>query len=655
MLFAFMLILRVLSYFTLRLLIKSGNRRYHYDRRSAGGAATSAPAADDDAGADAAAEKLPNRGEPLENCHTLSHRWRMSHVMTAPSLVDRLSSKARGKTVEPQRVLAVTDFTTKPRELVAIMGPTGCGKSLLLRNMCGRLGAGVASVQPTEFFSSHPDAKVQFVDGNDEILPNLHAIEPVIFHLSLFVEKMSEQEAMAAAADQLVALGIPKEKHHNAAYTLSGGQLRRLSVACKSALHPSVLCMDEPTSGLDHTAAVKLGQHLRQMSRDSCMSIVCSLQQPEGELLNCFDRFVFMCNGKIAFQGTEEECRRFFKIAATDARDWAEEALYVLSNSTECLAEKRETEEGALQVPTPQNSNWIAPQEVRPCPLNHDPHRSVLFCTWELTKRSVLNRWVRAPVPTLIAFLIRYLLLPLSLSILLLQIGKTDPYYFNRSGLIFVYCSCVTFSSMLSGAVNFPTQRKIVEEEINANLYSTTSYLLSQWVTNTLVEDFAGCVLGSIVLKYIAHLNADLGIIIVASFVVSQCCDSIGFICGLHKSLSVASGLTVLVLMPFMIGGNVITTTAQVARIPVLYVLEVVSTVRYAYLIIFWSEVKESNPATALQVFQLYGIRVDGQLKWSEDTTLWAVFCCYMVLLRFVTLLIYRRMICPTCKQQKRE
>jgi len=116
---------------------------------------------------------------------------------------------------------------------------------------------------------------MQFVDGNDEILPNLHTIEPVIFHLSLFVEKLSAEEAVKAAADQLVALGIPREMHHNAAYTLSGGQLRRLGIACTSALHPSVLCMDEPTSGLGHIAAIKLGEHLRQMSRD-CMAVVCS-------------------------------------------------------------------------------------------------------------------------------------------------------------------------------------------------------------------------------------------------------------------------------------------------------------------------------------------------------------------------------------------
>ena len=655
MLFAFTLILRVLAYITLRVLIKSGNRRYHYDRKSAGGApapsAAAAAVVDDDT--NQSLEHRPERTgkQQIEDCHLLAHRWIMGPVITVPSLVDKVTSKARGTVAEPKRILAVREFCTKPRQLVAIMGPTGCGKSMLLRNMCGRLGTGVRADQPTQFFSSHPTATVQFVDGNDEILPNLQAIEPIAFHLSLFDATLTQEMAVSAAAEQLVALGIPKEKHHNAAYTLSGGQLRRLSVACKSALHPAVLCMDEPTSGLDHIAAVKLGEHLREMSRESCMSIICSLQQPESELLQCFDSFVFMCSGKIAVQGTEEECRAFFHIAA-DVTDWAEEALYALSRSSVCLAERQE-EEGSLQIATPQAAAVPSTgPTVIPCSLFHDPHRGILFCMWELTKRSVLNRWVRAPVPTLVAFLIRYLLLPLCLSILLVQIGKNDTYYFNRSGLIFVYCACVTFSSMLSGAVNFPTQRKMIEEEVKANLYTTTSYLLSQWFTNAIVEDFAGCVLGSIVLKYIAHLNADLGIIIVASFVISQCCDSIGFICGLHRSLSVASGMTVLVLMPFMIGANVITTTAQVTRIPVLYFLEVVSTVRYAYLIIFWSEVKESTDAsTALAVFTSYGLRVKDQEKWSEDTTLWPVFCCYMVLLRVVTLLVYRRMICPSCNQ----
>ncbi|CUG88267.1 ABC transporter, putative [Bodo saltans] len=271
----------------------------------------------------------------------------------------------------------------------------------------------------------------------------------------------------------------------------------------------------------------------------------------------------------------------------------------------------------------------------------------MLYCIMELAKRSLLNRWVRAPGQTLGAFVIRYLLLPVALSILLVNVGSKDPMYFNRSGLLFVYCTCVAFSSILNGAITFPTERRMVEEEIRANLYTSTAYLISQWFTLALVEDMVGCVLGSIALKYIATLDVNLGLLIACSFTISQGCNSLGYLCGLFRDLPVATGMTMMVLMPAMLGADVVVTTEQITRIPLLWVFEVISFVRYPYMIVFKSELEQGtgSAAAANVIFRNYGLDPDN--RWYMPETLWPTFVCYAVLMRVVVMLVYRWFLTP--------
>ena len=90
-----------------------------------------------------------------------------------------------------------------------------------------------------------------------------------------------------------------------------------------------------------------------------------------------------------------------------------------------------------------------------------------------------------------------------------------------------------------------------------------------------------------------------------------------------------------------------IATAEQVTRIPLLYVLEVLSTVRYSYLLIFRSELEVStgSAAGADMWFHQYGL--DYQKKWFEVETLWPVFIAYMVLLRIVVLVVYHGIVMP--------
>jgi len=74
---------------------------------------------------------------------------------------------------------------------------------------------------------------------------------------------------------------------------LSGGQLRRLSIAVELIGNPSVLLLDEPTSGLDSSAAENIMSHLNDLAK-SGRTVICTIHQPPSEVWENFDKFLLL-------------------------------------------------------------------------------------------------------------------------------------------------------------------------------------------------------------------------------------------------------------------------------------------------------------------------------------------------------------------------
>ncbi len=70
---------------------------------------------------------------------------------------------------------------------------------------------------------------------------------------------------------------------------LSGGERRRLSVACGLLGSPRLLMLDEPTTGLDASSAAALMARLARLCRDQGVSVLCSLHQPRASIWACLD------------------------------------------------------------------------------------------------------------------------------------------------------------------------------------------------------------------------------------------------------------------------------------------------------------------------------------------------------------------------------
>lgn len=199
--------------------------------------------------------------------------------------------------------------------IASIMGPSGVGKTTLLRLMTGGLrpdrgrvrvnGLDVAALSPPQLQSLRLSMGVLFQQG--AIFTGLTVFENVAFPAREHTD-LPERLIRLLVLTKLQSVGLrgaaqlmPSE--------LSGGMLRRVALARAMVLDPSILLCDEPFTGLDPIAIGVVARLLTAMNQSLGTTIVViSHDIPEAERL-AHTHFI-LANGQVAASGTAEEIRR---------------------------------------------------------------------------------------------------------------------------------------------------------------------------------------------------------------------------------------------------------------------------------------------------------------------------------------------------------
>ncbi|RYE80238.1 MAG: sulfate ABC transporter ATP-binding protein [Myxococcales bacterium] len=202
--------------------------------------------------------------------------------------------------------LSDVNLTIPTGQLTALLGPSGGGKSTLLRIIAGLETAdtGTIEIEGTDATSLTPQKRnVGFVFQHYAAFKHLSVARNVAFGLEIRKRPKDEIKRRVAALLELVHLS---EFGHRLPAQLSGGQRQRMALARALAVEPSVLLLDEPFGALDAKVRKELRDWLRRLHDEVHVTTVFVTHDQE-EALEVADEIVVINNGRVEQVGTPDE------------------------------------------------------------------------------------------------------------------------------------------------------------------------------------------------------------------------------------------------------------------------------------------------------------------------------------------------------------
>jgi phospholipid/cholesterol/gamma-HCH transport system ATP-binding protein len=228
----------------------------------------------------------------------------MTPVIEAEAVVTRFGA---------QTVHDGVSFCVGRGTLVAMIGGSGTGKSVLLREIIGlqRPTAGRVRLFGTDMWSAAPseiDAVrrrfgMMFQDG--ALFSSLSVAQNVAVPLREHTQ-LSDATVNALVALRLQQAGLPADTGAKMPAELSGGMRKRAAIARAIALEPEVLFLDEPTSGLDPITARAFDRLVRSLVDDLGLTVFLITHDLD-TLLGVVDRLIVLARGHVLADGTVEE------------------------------------------------------------------------------------------------------------------------------------------------------------------------------------------------------------------------------------------------------------------------------------------------------------------------------------------------------------
>lgn len=199
-----------------------------------------------------------------------------------------------------KKILHDTSFTLQPGRITIFMGPSGAGKTSLLKciaNLCADYEGEILCNQMDlkTLSPARRASTIGFVLQQFHLFPHLTSLQNCTLALTEVLKKPQE-EAEEEAKKILNTLGIGSLVH---AYPcrLSGGQQQRVAIARALILHPEVLLLDEPTSALDPESKKNLITLLKELHQQGITMAISSHDMPFIRKIQ--DMIYFMEGGKL--------------------------------------------------------------------------------------------------------------------------------------------------------------------------------------------------------------------------------------------------------------------------------------------------------------------------------------------------------------------
>jgi phospholipid/cholesterol/gamma-HCH transport system ATP-binding protein len=215
-----------------------------------------------------------------------------------------------------QVVLDGVDFEVREGETLALLGPSGTGKSVLLKHINGliRPDSGKVIVDGLEVATlprkqlSELRTRIGYVFQNGALFDSMTVFENVRLGLSDEAKFNDRAYSRTRVIECLRLVNLAPDVALKFPSQLSGGMRKRVGIARAVAGAPKYLLYDEPTSGLDPVNADIVDELVKRLDKELGVTSIMVTHDVRGAF-NVADRIALLSEGKIVLQGTPDEFR----------------------------------------------------------------------------------------------------------------------------------------------------------------------------------------------------------------------------------------------------------------------------------------------------------------------------------------------------------
>jgi polar amino acid transport system ATP-binding protein len=223
------------------------------------------------------------------------------------------------KSFNGKPVIKDISFEVGEGEIVSIIGPSGAGKTTILRcinglercdsgrievcgmNLCCEENS--KSVYPSLKKLREVKSNIGMVFQGYNLFPHMSVLENII-EAPINAFNVSRKEAEDRASQLLNILEL-SNKVNSYPFELSGGEKQRVAIARACALNPKLMCFDEPTSALDPELTEGIASIIEKLAKDNMAILIITHDMAFAKRVS--DRIIFIDDGKILMEGTKDE------------------------------------------------------------------------------------------------------------------------------------------------------------------------------------------------------------------------------------------------------------------------------------------------------------------------------------------------------------